>query len=132
MSDNLKRQEDRIRRLAAREGYRLVKSRARNLHINNLGEYMLVDNATNGVVMGASFDASLAKVLDFLDSYLQAEANQPLVGEQCLKLLGMKDHPLAHTRLGDATQDEVMAAAKLHERAGAEAAKREAALRKLS
>lgn len=56
--------------------------------------------------------------------------DDPLVDKQCLALLGMKDHPLAHMRLGNATRKEVMAAAKLHERAAEKAADKAADLQK--
>jgi hypothetical protein len=39
---------------------------------------------------------------------------EPLVDQECLKLLGMKDHPLAHKNLGDATRTDVEMAAALY------------------
>ena len=60
-------QENRVRQLAARLGYRVMKSR-QDIHLDNLGEYQLVDR--NGVVMGSRFDASL----DQIESYLREEA----------------------------------------------------------
>lgn len=60
-------QENRVRQLAARLGYRVMKSR-QDIHLNNLGDYQLVDR--NGVVLGSNFDASL----DQIETYLRDEA----------------------------------------------------------
>ncbi len=60
-------QENRVRHLATRLGYRVMKSR-QDIHLDNLGEYQLVDR--NGVVMGSRFDASL----DQIEAYLMEEA----------------------------------------------------------
>lgn len=66
MPITLKAQEARVRRLARREGYRVCKSRDRSTHINNRGEYMLVETARNLVVLGSDYDASLANIEAFL------------------------------------------------------------------
>jgi L-alanine-DL-glutamate epimerase-like enolase superfamily enzyme len=47
-----KNKEDKLRRLAARLGYRLEKSRTRNPNRPEFGGYMVVDIQTNGVVHG--------------------------------------------------------------------------------
>jgi hypothetical protein len=62
-----KRQDARVRRLALRHGYRLLKSRQRNNvpNLDNHGDYMLVDDH-NTVVTGSRFDASLEEILDCL------------------------------------------------------------------
>lgn len=62
-------QENRVRQLAARLGYRVMKSR-QDIHLSNLGEYQLVDRT--GVVMGSNFEASL----DQIEAYLRDEAKQ--------------------------------------------------------
>lgn len=54
----MKVQENRIRRWATRLGFRLYKSRARMIHVNNRGLYQLVDDH-NVVVEGVDFDATL-------------------------------------------------------------------------
>jgi hypothetical protein len=54
-----------VRRAAAKAGYRITKSR-QQLHLNNLGEFMLVDSHSNAVVLGANFDASLDDIREFL------------------------------------------------------------------
>jgi hypothetical protein len=51
--------ENRLRRWAKRLGYRMERSRARKLHSNDFGEWMLVDAYTNTVVCGGRYDASL-------------------------------------------------------------------------
>ena len=63
-----KRFESRIRRLAKRNGYFVRKSRAWNIHADDLGEYMLVDAHCNTVVRGERFDASLEEIEEFLAS----------------------------------------------------------------
>lgn len=50
--------ENRARRWAKRLGCRLIRSRARLLHINNRGLYQLIDDR-NIVIAGESFDCSL-------------------------------------------------------------------------
>jgi hypothetical protein len=47
-----------------------------------------------------------------------------LITPDCLKLLELEDHPLAHKRLGDATRADLKMAAKLHEQAAAAAMRR--------
>jgi hypothetical protein len=63
-----KTQECRVRRKAARAGYRVVKSRQWKYvpHSNNLGEYMLLDAARNLIVLGQRFDATLDDIEAFL------------------------------------------------------------------
>jgi hypothetical protein len=57
--------ESRVRRKAARLGFRVTTSRARHLHSNNLGEYQLIND--NTVVLGSRYDVSLAEIMDYLD-----------------------------------------------------------------
>lgn len=57
--------ESAVRSRARRDGYVLRKSR-RNVDMNNLGEYMLLDAATNCVVRDSSFDATLEEIAEFL------------------------------------------------------------------
>lgn len=66
MEENNKTAEQRIRRLASRLGHRLYKSRARLLHYNNQGRYMLT-NDRNVVVFGDNYDANL----EHIESYLR-------------------------------------------------------------
>lgn len=49
-----KTRETRLRRMADRQGLRLVKSRRRDPHAHDFGTYILVDTATNGVVAGGA------------------------------------------------------------------------------
>ena len=60
-----KTRENRLRRAAARDGYRMTKSR-RRLSLDNFGDYMLFDTSTNFVVFGFRFDANLDDVDRFL------------------------------------------------------------------
>jgi hypothetical protein len=60
------RKESRIRRLAARQGFHVRKSRSRDIKLNDYGEYMLIDNSTNVPVLGWSYDASLDDIAEHL------------------------------------------------------------------
>lgn len=63
--------ENRLRRMAERQGLRLEKSRRRDPHALDYGGYMLVDPTNNGVVMGAdayAYSADLDQVEEWLTS----------------------------------------------------------------
>jgi hypothetical protein len=62
------RQENRIRKLAIRRGYRVRKDRARYLNLDHHGRFCLVDADTNYVVMGTRFEVSLEEIEMFLTS----------------------------------------------------------------
>lgn len=57
--------ESRVRRLARREGYVVLKSR-RQWSLENRGEYMLLDASTNFPVCGWHYDASLDEIEEYL------------------------------------------------------------------
>ena len=57
--------ESRIRKLATRCGYRVLKSR-KAISADNLGDYMLVDARGNFLVIGPRFDASLDEIEQYL------------------------------------------------------------------
>ncbi|MGE0703604.1 MAG: hypothetical protein AB7P22_06655 [Vicinamibacterales bacterium] len=60
--------ENKLRRMAARRGYRLVKSRARDRRALGYGGYILIDTQINAVVVGGNpfaYSASLDDVEDF-------------------------------------------------------------------
>ena len=57
--------ENRLRRVADRLGLTIRKSRARAIHIDDHGEYMICTR-DNAVVAGAKFDYSLDDVEEFL------------------------------------------------------------------
>ena len=57
--------ESKARRLANKNGYRLVKSRERIEHANNFGGFMLVETQSNRVVVGERFDMILEDVFEF-------------------------------------------------------------------
>ena len=56
-----RKDESRIRKLAVRSGYRVVKSRRRQ-SVNNSGAFMLVGADTNTVVLGIRFDVPLKEI----------------------------------------------------------------------
>jgi hypothetical protein len=60
-----KSEEARARRIAARHGYRVYKSRERSQHMNNKGLFMLTD-FNNNVVFGRDFDASPEDIIQFV------------------------------------------------------------------
>lgn len=63
----LRRKEARIRRWAAREGFRVCKSRSRDIKPNeDYGEYMLIDNSNNVPVLGWHHNASLDEIAEYL------------------------------------------------------------------
>ena len=63
-----RRQESRVRSKAARAGYRVCKSRQWKHvpHLDNFGEYMLVEAANNLVVLGQRYDATLDDIEEYL------------------------------------------------------------------
>ena len=62
-----KTQENRVRRKAARHSYRVAKSRCHFAHMDNLGEFMLIDNNRNAIVLGQRYDSTLDEIEDWLD-----------------------------------------------------------------
>jgi hypothetical protein len=66
--EQTKCQENRVRRKAAREGYRVIKSRRIVDGWDNAGEYMLVDER-NVPALGWQYDASLDEIESFLSDY---------------------------------------------------------------
>ncbi len=64
--------ENRIRRMAERQGLRLVKSRRRDPRALDFGKYCLVDVATNVVVFGAD-SGRMDVTLDRIAAYLEGE-----------------------------------------------------------
>ena len=60
-SQEIKVVENRLRRWAKRLGFRIEKSRARALHLNNRGLYQLIDDR-NTVVEGVDYDATLDQI----------------------------------------------------------------------
>jgi hypothetical protein len=57
--------ESAVRRRARTRGFMLKKSRQQQLHLNNCGEYMLVD-FNNWVRFGERYDATLEEIDEFL------------------------------------------------------------------
>lgn len=65
-----KARENRLRRMADRQGLRLVKARSRDPQAIDYGCYALADIETSGIVFGVGaigrFDASLDEIEDYL------------------------------------------------------------------
>ncbi len=71
--------ENRLRRVADRQGLRLLKSRRRDPRAVDFGGYMLVDAITNGAVLGSgsfSFQADIEEV----EAYLTGEREEATHG----------------------------------------------------
>jgi hypothetical protein len=65
--------ENRLRRMAERQGLALSKSRRRDPHALDFGRYMLVDALTNTVVTGAQHTGRHGMDLDGVEAYLRGE-----------------------------------------------------------
>lgn len=66
-----KLRENKLRRIANREGLRLVKSRTRNPDALDFGLYALIDLQTNGLVSSATVDGRACSWdLDDVEDYL--------------------------------------------------------------
>ena len=59
--------ENRLRRTAKRPGLELRKSRVRNIHVDALGGYQLVDLIDNYLVAGKRWDLELDDVESWLE-----------------------------------------------------------------
>ena len=66
MTKSDRNQENHVRRLAARRGYRVEKSRQQR-HVDNKGEFMLIECRDNRLVLGEKYDA----LLDEIEAYLK-------------------------------------------------------------
>ncbi len=64
MSSNV--QENRVRRMAQRQGLQVMKSRRRDVRAIDYGTYWVVDPYTNGVVLGSEWGFTLDEVEAFL------------------------------------------------------------------
>lgn len=69
MDTSTKVRENRLRRMAERQGLLLQKSKRRDTRAVDFGGYMLVDIQTNGVVLGSGAFAFSAD-LDDVETYL--------------------------------------------------------------
>lgn len=67
MAEDEKVRENRLRRMAERQGYVLQKSRRRDPHALDYGRWRIVDPDTGGVVAGAGYSKALAYRFDLDD-----------------------------------------------------------------
>lgn len=67
MEPKEKTRENYYRRMAARQGLFLAKSKAKKWSIDDYQGYRIVDLQTNAVVTGEKFDLSLDDVARFLE-----------------------------------------------------------------
>jgi hypothetical protein len=65
--------ENRLRRMAERQGLQIAKSRRRDVRAVGYGGFMLIDASTNGIVWGGDWqlpDGCYALDLDDVEAYL--------------------------------------------------------------
>lgn len=72
--------ESAVREKANRMGFRVCKSRTRNPHMNDLGDYMLIDSETYDAVLGIQFNATLEEIADYLNALTAALRQREHVG----------------------------------------------------
>lgn len=70
MTTTEKTRETRLRRMADRQGLRLLKSRTRDPRAIDYGAYMLVDIAIGGAVFGTGALGRADATLDDIEEYL--------------------------------------------------------------
>lgn len=58
--------ENRLRRQLQKSGYRLSKSRVKNINTDNHGGYVVTDIATNSLIWGSRWELSLEDVEDLM------------------------------------------------------------------
>ena len=61
-----KAREIKLRRRAENLGYTVKKSRTRNPHIDDMGNYMIINSTTGRTIRGARFDMTLDDVEEFV------------------------------------------------------------------
>ena len=65
--------ENRLRRMAERQGYALTKTRRRDPRATDYGKYMIVNPMTNAVVAGAAATGRPEFTLDDVEEWLTGE-----------------------------------------------------------
>jgi len=55
----------RARRIAKRHGFQMTKSREKMQHLNNRGQFQLVEIRTNTVAMGLDYDMTPQEVIEY-------------------------------------------------------------------
>jgi hypothetical protein len=80
MSTTDKVRENRLRRVAARRGLHLEKSRRRDPNAFDYGTYWLIDHRTNAIAFRNFALDSYGLTLDDVESYLDETARRPEKG----------------------------------------------------
>lgn len=62
-----KSREQKVRKALYSMGYQLHKSRVKNIHIDDMGLYMVVDCSCNAVVCGSKFDFDLDDIISYFE-----------------------------------------------------------------
>jgi hypothetical protein len=62
--------ENRLRRMAERQGLRLMKTRRRDPRAYDFGTYMLIDARTDGIVAAGSHETGYGLTLDEIERRL--------------------------------------------------------------
>ena len=71
-----KKLETRLRRLADKEGLRILKSRLRHPRADNFGLYQLIEGRRNFVVLGPKYEATLQDIASYLERKDRHAPNQ--------------------------------------------------------
>ncbi len=69
METSEKVRENRLRRQAKRLGLELRKSRAKTVHLDDYGHYMILNPDHNWIVRGEKFDYTMDDVEEFLTAF---------------------------------------------------------------
>jgi hypothetical protein len=70
--------ENRLRRVAARRGLRLAKSRRRDERALDFGRYWLIDNRTGTVIAGGQWGVSLDEIEEELSGQQRRQVSGPV------------------------------------------------------
>jgi hypothetical protein len=71
MQTNEKIRENKARRVAERQGFRLMKSRRRDVNAIDYGRYLLINVQTNGLAEGYDSSGNAKATLSDIEWYLE-------------------------------------------------------------
>jgi hypothetical protein len=67
MRENKTMTEQQVRYRLKKIGFGLRKSRVRSINLDDLGDYMVFEYDTNGVVIGSRFNRTLDDIIEHFD-----------------------------------------------------------------
>lgn len=62
--------ENKLRSILRNNGYRLIKSRVKNISIDNLGGYMIINCQNNSLFRGSCYELDINDVRDIVDELI--------------------------------------------------------------